>query len=69
MAPKGEMTGRNRDLWENSEIVIDNNDSFIVETEVVLEIKTDIIYNIKEKRIISFEVVDIDDGNCPYCPY
>lgn len=69
MAPKGEMTGRNRDLWDNSEIVIDNNDSFIVETEVVLEIKTDIIYNIKEKRIISFEVVDIDDGNCPYCPY
>lgn len=43
--------------------------SYIVDTDVTLEIKTDIIYSITENRIISFEVVDIDDDNCPYCSY
>lgn len=69
LVPKGEMTGPYRELWNRSDIVTDNNGFYSAETDAMLEVKADIIYCLTDNQIISFDVVDIDDGNCTYCPY
>lgn len=64
VVPKGEMTDPYRELWNRSDIVADNNGFFSVETDDMLEVKADIMYSLTDNQIISFDVVDIDDGNC-----
>ena len=51
------------------EIVDRNNGMCTLETTVGIQIKLRAVYSKSKQSITSIEIDDIDDYNCPYCPY
>lgn len=51
------------------EVVDKNEDICNLETKLGLQVQLRAVYSKSNKVIISIEVDDIDDYNCPYCPY
>ena len=59
------------DDWNDSQIVNNNwNEHYaLLETQIGLNIEIEVIYNTSTKTFSAFEISDISDYNCPYCPY
>lgn len=58
------------DLGETQVINSDFNDHYaLTETEMGLTIDIEAIFNLNTKVFSSFDISDISDYNCPYCPY
>lgn len=46
-----------------------NDHSVMIETVMDLNFTIDVIYNASQRTLSGLEISEIDDGNCPYCPY
>lgn len=58
------------DLGESQVVNSDWNDHYVLlETEIGIKIEIEVIFNTKQKVFSAFEISDISDYNCPYCPY
>ena len=51
------------------EIVDRNNRICTLETTVGIQLKLQAVYSKSKQKITSIEIDDINDYNCPYCPY
>jgi hypothetical protein len=51
------------------EIVDRNNGICNLETTVGIQLKLQAVYSKSKQSIMSIEIDDINDYNCPYCPY
>ena len=51
------------------EVVDKNGDICNLETTLGLQVQLRAVFSKSKKGITSIEVDDIDDYNCPYCPY
>ena len=51
------------------EIVDRNNGICNLETTVGIQLKLQAVYSKSKQSITSIEIDDINDYNCPYCPY
>lgn len=68
---KSELATMDNDDWKDSQIVNNNwNEHYaLLETQIGLNIEIEVIYNTSTKTFSAFEISDISDYNCPYCPY
>lgn len=58
------------DLGESQVTNSNWNDHYVLlETQIGLKIEVEVIFNTSQKVFSAFEVSDISDYNCPYCPY
>lgn len=56
--------------FELDVMVVDKNDEICtLETLIGLQVQLRAIYSKSQKNVTSVEIDDIDDYNCPYCPY
>ena len=51
------------------EVIDRSNSTCTLETTLGIQVKLKAVYSKSNKRISSVEVDDINDYNCPYCPY
>ena len=51
------------------EVVDRDNGACKLETTLGIQVKLRAVYSKNRKAVISVEIDDIDDYNCPYCPY
>jgi len=57
-------------LGDSQVINSDWNDHYVLlGTDTSLKIEIDVIYNIEQKVFSTFELSDVSDYNCIYCPY
>jgi len=68
---KSELATMNDDdLGETQIVNSDFNDHYAsAETEIGLKVEVEAIFDINKKEFLSFDISDISDYNCPYCPY
>lgn len=50
-------------------VVDKSNDICKLETLIGLQVQLRAVYSKNLKAVTSVEIDDIDDYNCPYCPY
>lgn len=56
--------------YELDVMVVDKNDDICaLETLIGLQVQLRAVYSKNQKAVISVEIDDIGDYNCPYCPY
>lgn len=68
---KSELATMDEDDLGESQVANSNwNDHYVLlETEIGLKIEIEVIFNTKQKVFSAFEISDVSDYNCPYCPY
>ena len=64
------MLDEPRRLSTDIDIIVDRNNGICnLETTVGIQLKLQAVYSKSKQSITSIEIDDINDYNCPYCPY